>query len=130
MLMAPDELPLITNSANDYMPVWWGLVNAEPTPPAVQVFTMPADPVAVRATVSATTTFTDAGASETHMAIWEWGDGATTTGTVDEGTVSGSHAYTSAGIYRVTVTVTDNDGETGTATSDNFLVASIRTAGS
>ena len=38
--------------------------------------------------------FTDPG-TDTHTATWDWGDGTTSTGTVDEpsGTVTGSHNY-------------------------------------
>ncbi len=43
---------------------------------------------------------------------WDFGDGSTGTG------VTTSHAYTSAGTFRVTLTVTDNDGLTGTSSKD------------
>ncbi len=47
-----------------------------------------------------------------YRATVDWGDGATSTGTVRPGqlnsfTVSGQHRYTEPGYYRVTVTVTD-----------------------
>ncbi|MDP6663602.1 MAG: PKD domain-containing protein, partial [SAR202 cluster bacterium] len=67
-------------------------------------------------------TYTDPGALDTHTAIIDWGDGATTTGIVnaDKRAVMGSHTYTDAGNYTVTVTVTDDDGGSG---SDTFAVA-------
>jgi hypothetical protein len=61
----------------------------------------------------APSTFTDVGTSDTHTATVDWGDGSSVvTGTVDQAanTVSGSHTYTSSGIFTVTVTVTDDDG--------------------
>jgi autotransporter-associated beta strand protein len=58
--------------------------------------------------------FADVGILDTHTAVWTWGDGNTSPGTIVEtngaGTVSGSHVYTSSGVYTVTLTVTDNDG--------------------
>ncbi|WP_123957899.1 PKD domain-containing protein [Cupriavidus necator] len=71
------------------------------------------DPVAVGALVSVSASFTDADVADTHTAIWSWGDGsASTAGTVSEsngaGTVAGTHTYSAAGVYSVTVTVTDN----------------------
>lgn len=59
-----------------------------------------------------TALFSDVGLDDTHLALINWGDGTITPGLIDElaGTVTGSHTYTNAGIYEVTVTVSDNDG--------------------
>ena len=58
--------------------------------------------------------FTDIGTLDTHTAVVDWGDGsALETVTVIQGagsgTIEGSHAYTSGGIYTITVTLTDDD---------------------
>ena len=75
---------------------------------------------AVGATVSLDpASFSDAGANDTHSAQLDWGDGTVVAGTVGTGSVSGSHAYGAPGAYTVTVTVTDDDGGTG---SDTFEV--------
>ncbi len=57
--------------------------------------------------------FSDVGTLDTHTAVWDWGDGLTSTGVVSEsggsGTASGSHTYSLPGDYTVTLTVTDDD---------------------
>ena len=62
-------------------------------------------------TVDIVTSFTDAGSSDTHTAIINWGDGSPAVA-IDPiaGSITGSHAYADDGDYTVTVTVTDDDG--------------------
>ncbi len=92
--------------------------------PVVTGVTVPATPVAIGTSVTATATFTDAGTADAHMARWTWDDNsAPTVGVVTGSTVSGTHAYTSAGVYEVTMTVTDDDGGAGTGTAQAFVVA-------
>lgn len=83
-------------------------------PPAVGQITAPVDPIQVTTTVAVSAGFTDPGVLDTHTAIWDWGDSGTSAGTVIEtngsGTVSGSHAYATPGVYTVRLTVTDKDG--------------------
>jgi PKD repeat protein len=66
------------------------------------------------ATINVSSKFTDPGTLDSHTAVWNWGDGTTSVGTVTEangsGSVTDSHTYTKAGVYTVTLTVTDDDG--------------------
>ncbi len=73
--------------------------------------------------------FTDLGVLDTHTASIDWGDGSATEGAVAEtggsGTVSAGHAYAAAGAYTVTVSVTDDEGATG---SDTLTVEVVETS--
>lgn len=85
--------------------------------PIVGVLTVPAGPVRVNTEISASGAFTDAGILDTHTALVDWGDSSTAVGMVSEadgaGTVSANHTYTAAGVYTVTLEVTDKDGGVG-----------------
>ena len=101
-------------SANDTARV--AVLNVAPSVGAIMA---PIDPTAVGTAISATANFTDPGILDTHTAVWNWGDGTTSAGTVTEtngsGLVGGSHAYSLPGIYTVTLSVTDKDGGEDTA---------------
>jgi probable HAF family extracellular repeat protein len=84
------------------------------------------DPVAVGATLSASAAFTDANASDSHTAAWNWGDvGAAQVGSITEsggsGMATGSHTFAAAGIYSVALAVTDSTGLTSNV-SRNVVV--------
>jgi hypothetical protein len=87
------------------------------TPVVGPIATTPATPVPINTTVAASASFTDPGLLETHTALWNWGDGSTSAGTVTEsngsGSVGGSHVYTKDGVYTLTLTVTDDDDASG-----------------
>lgn len=85
--------------------------------PQVNQINAPIDPVAVNTEISLNARFTDAGVLDTHTAIWDWGDGTSSEGIVQElygfGTASSVHRYTTSGVYTVKLTVTDKDGGVG-----------------
>lgn len=72
----------------------------------------------VNVLLSFTAGFTDVDVRDTHKAVWAWGDGSTTAGTVSErngtGSVSAQHAYRKSGIYPVRLTITDSSGKSST----------------
>ncbi|RLJ18334.1 hypothetical protein DJ031_11785 [bacterium endosymbiont of Escarpia laminata] len=65
-------------------------------------------------TTSFSGSFTDPGTVDTHTVEWNFGDGAT-----ESGSLTPSHTYATAGVYMVTLTVTDKDGGVG---SDTLMV--------
>ncbi|MEW6022023.1 MAG: PKD domain-containing protein [Pseudomonadota bacterium] len=76
-------------------------------------------PARVNALLSFSAGFTDVDTGDTHKAVWSWGDGSSTVGTVSgrngTGSVSGQHAYRKSGIYTVRLTITDSSGKSSTA---------------
>ncbi|MGA7076621.1 MAG: PQQ-binding-like beta-propeller repeat protein [Halobacteriota archaeon] len=94
--------------------------------PSVTAVTVPIDPQRVNDPVSVSAAFTDPNLADTHTATWTWGDGTTSAGTITEsngaGTVSGSHVYAEAGVYTVSVKVTDNHDASAEATAQSYVV--------
>jgi hypothetical protein len=94
--------------------------------PSVDGITGPADPQAVGTSVGLTASFSDDGIPDTHTATIDWGDGNTTPASVSgggaSGTATGSHTYSMAGVYTVRVTVTDDDGGSGSRDYQSIVV--------
>lgn len=67
------------------------------------------------ALVSFSGSFADPGTADTHVILWEFGDGETATGTLTP-----THVYSAPGNYPVTLRVTDDDGGVGV---DGLVVA-------
>ena len=81
-------------------------------PPVITAITAPVEPVQMNTSLDVSATFSDPDALDTHTALWNWGDGETDTVSVPSGdrSVTGSHFYANAGVYTLTLTVTDNSG--------------------
>src|SRR6266704_399036 len=102
-------------------------------PPSISTITASASATQVNTPITASANFSDPDTSDTHTAKWEWGDGHTSTcppntsectltETNGSGTVTGSHTYTSAGVYTIKLIVTDNHGASGNATYQYLAV--------
>jgi len=91
-----------------------GAGDACDAPPEVVSVAAALDPGAVGTTINAVAIFIDLDDGDSHAATWDWGDGSTSAGAVvqADNAVAGSHAYTDAGVYTVSVTVTDSEGDT------------------
>ena len=74
-------------------------------PPTVGAIAAPVDPVQVNNNILFSADFTDPGVLDTHTAQWDWGDGTSSAGTVNEtngsGTVNGSYGYSAPGVYTI-----------------------------
>jgi PKD repeat protein len=103
--------------------------------PTVGAISAPRDPVSVGTSITASAAFTDPGTLDTHTAewSWDWPAGTPEAGTVTQGGGSGSvtdgHAYNEAGLYRIQLAVTDNDGDSGLSPVFEYVVVYDPTAG-
>lgn len=94
--------------------------------PIVGPITAPYDPKQINTAINTGSSFTDPGILDTHTAQWNWGDGTTSPGSLNEtggsGSVTGSHIYSAPGVYTLNLTVTDKDGGQGQATFQYVVI--------
>ena len=95
------------------------LTNVQTIKPSISEITVDPALVEMDSSIQAYAMFTDPDFLDTQTAEWNWGDGLTSVGTVTQGigcrSVSGTHSYSEAGVYTVTLTVTDSFGVFDTA---------------
>jgi hypothetical protein len=89
----------------------WFTVKGNSPPSIIKLITT-TGPVLIGNQADVIATFENPDIRDTHTAVWEWGDGTTSQGIVDEciNIITGSHAYEAPGKYLVSLTVTDSDG--------------------
>jgi hypothetical protein len=94
------------------------------TAPTITGLTVPAIPIKIKAQAKVNSTFDDPDAADSHTAVWDWGDGTSSSGVVDEKTkvVTGSHSYSKPGLYVVSLMVIDSYSESTTAVSQTYMV--------
>jgi hypothetical protein len=98
------------------------------SPPEVEAITYSSVPVQVNTPIAFFSSFADSDTHDTHSAFWIWSDGEVSNGVVSEvggvGSVTGGRAFTKAGVYTETLTLTviDSNGGTSQSTIDNFYV--------
>ncbi|MFG2281567.1 family 43 glycosylhydrolase [Streptomyces asoensis] len=91
--------------------------------PAVTSATGPTGPVPAGRRTAVTVRFTDPGAGDSHTCVVDWKDGGRpASGTVTSGGCRAEHTYTTAGIRRPVITVTDDDGASASTTLPELIV--------
>jgi len=82
--------------------------------PVIESISGLADPFMINTVVELTASFYDLGIYDTHTVAINWDDETVTYGTIDEelgsGTATGSHMYSTPGVYTVEITIEDDDG--------------------
>lgn len=87
--------------------------------PQITSLELPADEQQVNTTVNLSATYTDVNLSK---ALVNWGDGSETTATFAEGSISAEHNYLKAGIYEVTLTISDTCGLEAIETHEYVII--------
>jgi len=94
--------------------------------PRVGLLSGAAGPVAVGTQLALTAELFDPGTADTHTASVDWGDSTVAPAAVQEslgaGTLTASHAYSAAGVYRVDATVMDDDGGAASTALEALVV--------
>ena len=94
--------------------------------PTITTLIGPTAPYAVGATVSISGTFTDPGSADTHLISVDWDANGVSTVTAGQlpaaGQFAATHSYSSAGVYTVAVTVTDDDNAADTESYSYIVV--------
>ncbi|MCA1733761.1 MAG: thrombospondin type 3 repeat-containing protein, partial [Acidobacteria bacterium] len=90
--------------------------------PSISSLVLPTDPVSIGTGIAAEAVFTDPGTPDTHEGVVEWGDGTSSAATISGLSLSASHAYDTAGVYTVTLSLHDDDGGSDTAVHQYVVV--------
>jgi hypothetical protein len=92
--------------------------------PVIGEIEAPLEPQPVNTPVNISSTFTDDDSADTHTAVYDWGDGSTSNGEVDQisNTVTGSHTYIQSGVYTIKLTVQDSYSASGEAIHEFVVI--------
>ena len=105
----------VTNDAGNIDSCTWtvSIINVAPTASIDSVVSPVPGFILPNDVIEFTGSFTDPGTGDTHTIKWDFDDGTV----LDDASLTETHAYTDAGEYEVTLTVTDDDGA-----SDSVIV--------
>ncbi|UGV41962.1 PKD domain-containing protein [Methanococcoides orientis] len=84
----------------------------------------PFEPISVNEPLTISSDYTDVGTLDTHTVTIDWGEGdsASDVSVSSLNADYSSHSYTSAGVYKISLTVTDDDQGSASITSDQYVV--------
>jgi endonuclease G len=97
-------------------------VTATNVAPAITSISGPAAPLQLGAGATVNATYVDPGTADTHTANLTWDDASSSTVSCSGGTCTASHTYAAAGVYEVTMVVSDDDGGSDSATFSYVVV--------
>lgn len=100
--------------------------------PALGALAVPPTPLALvngGAVASVSASYTDPGTADTHTASLSCDGGSAGSVTAGNGAAGGTCTFTAAGVYTVTLTVTDDDGGTDSETASSYVVVYDASAG-
>jgi uncharacterized protein YegL len=117
-----DAVTLEVTDAGGLMDTDTATVTVTNVAPSLTLTSCPVTPNQVNTNVSFAGTFTDPGANDTHTMTVDWGDGVVSPTAAATSPVGATHQYTSAGIFDIAVTVTDDDGGSDTETCGFVVV--------
>ena len=86
----------------------------ENTPPVITSMTGPVDPVPFGVEIGVEGVFFDPNSLDVHSMSIDWGDGSVDPNATVVDMFSVNHTYTETGVYRVTATITDDEGGSDT----------------
>ena len=91
-------------------------------PPMITSVVAPMDPTPLGQAVELSAGFEDPGVDDVHECVVDWGDGTTSPGTVGGSQCDASHTYAAAGVFNPVVTITDDAGDSDSATASMVVV--------
>jgi PKD repeat protein len=97
-------------------------VTVQNVSPQVSEITAPIEPVPLDTIITVSSSFSDPGLEDTHQVNWDWGDESSDTYSDIQGPISQTHVYTLPGVYTITLSVTDDEGDSTSITYEFVVV--------
>jgi DNA/RNA endonuclease G (NUC1) len=96
--------------------------------PSINSVTGPTGPLQLGTAASINISYSDVGTLDTHTAVITWDDGSSSPATCAAGACTATHTYAAAGVYAVSISLSDDD--TGNATAEfDYVVVYDQSAG-